>query len=238
MKIPTQLWVGNAQVLEKQVDLFLRSHLCNSKTKDCACPACMQIKSKQHPGVIWLAPERVYVLEDIEIIFSKTSFTLEEGESVYFIVQQAHLLSGACANRLLKILEEPPAGYHFILLSPTLSAILPTIRSRSHVKIFNAQAARALEHPLLTFFIQGHFREQEFEALLKTHAPNDVESKELLDELFSYYAHELKTQTKNENDSCELIVQCLKKALKKPPQPGSATIFWKNLYLSFPRERG
>jgi hypothetical protein len=36
-------------------------------------------------------------------------------------------------NALLKALEEPPDGVFFILLSPTVAQIMPTLRSRSRI---------------------------------------------------------------------------------------------------------
>ncbi|MBL0922236.1 MAG: hypothetical protein IBJ10_08930 [Phycisphaerales bacterium] len=47
-----------------------------------------------------------------------------------FIVDEAHLMQGPSANAALKILEEPPAGVVFILITDDESALLPTIRSR------------------------------------------------------------------------------------------------------------
>lgn len=50
--------------------------------------------------------------------------------SKVFIVDEAHLLSREAANAALKILEEPPPGVVFILITDQGSALLPTIRSR------------------------------------------------------------------------------------------------------------
>ncbi len=49
------------------------------------------------------------------------------------IIEEAEALSIEAANALLKILEEPPNQTVFILLARSVSAILPTIRSRSVV---------------------------------------------------------------------------------------------------------
>jgi DNA polymerase III subunit delta' len=48
----------------------------------------------------------------------------------WILVEDAHRLNGASANILLKTLEEPPPGTHFILVTHRPEAVLQTIRSR------------------------------------------------------------------------------------------------------------
>lgn len=49
------------------------------------------------------------------------------------IIEQAASLSVEASAALLKILEEPPEGVSFILITKSISALLPTVRSRSAV---------------------------------------------------------------------------------------------------------
>lgn len=48
----------------------------------------------------------------------------------WILVEDAHRLGGAAANMLLKTLEEPPEGTHFLLVTHRPEAVLHTIRSR------------------------------------------------------------------------------------------------------------
>ena len=48
----------------------------------------------------------------------------------WILVEDAHRLNGASGNMLLKILEEPPPGTHFLLVTHRPDAMLQTIRSR------------------------------------------------------------------------------------------------------------
>lgn len=48
----------------------------------------------------------------------------------WILVDDAHRLNGPSANILLKILEEPPPGTHFVLVTHRPEAVLQTIRSR------------------------------------------------------------------------------------------------------------
>ncbi len=46
------------------------------------------------------------------------------------VIDDAHLMNAEAQNALLKSLEEPPEGVIFILLTPFVEKLLPTIRSR------------------------------------------------------------------------------------------------------------
>lgn len=59
-----------------------------------------------------------------------------EGRPLIMIFDQAHLMGPQAANALLKSVEEPPPGVHFIFISPSPSMLLSTIRSRSQVVRF------------------------------------------------------------------------------------------------------
>jgi DNA polymerase-3 subunit delta' len=59
-----------------------------------------------------------------------------EGRKLIFIFDDAQALGPQAANALLKSIEEPPPGVHFIFLVPSSAMLLPTIRSRSQVVRF------------------------------------------------------------------------------------------------------
>ena len=48
-----------------------------------------------------------------------------------FLIEDAGAMTAAAQNAALKILEEPPAGVYFFLLSENAGALLPTVRSRA-----------------------------------------------------------------------------------------------------------
>jgi DNA polymerase-3 subunit delta' len=81
-------------------------------------------------------------LQDISVdqirrlVLERASFPPHEGRARVFIVRRAHELSTSAANALLKTLEEPPAGTHFVLLTDRGNELLSTIRSRTQVVRF------------------------------------------------------------------------------------------------------
>jgi DNA polymerase-3 subunit delta' len=65
------------------------------------------------------------------LVLARAAYPPHEGRAKVFIVRRAEELSVSAANALLKTLEEPGARTHFVLLSSTADALLPTIRSRT-----------------------------------------------------------------------------------------------------------
>jgi len=68
-------------------------------------------------------------------LISKAALHPVRGRAKVFMVSEAHLMSTAAQNALLKTLEEPPPQTFIILLTNSLRTIVPTIQSRcQHVR--------------------------------------------------------------------------------------------------------
>lgn len=89
--------------------------------------------------------------ESLEII-KKLSLKSYEGNYKVMIIWMAEEMNDACANKLLKILEEPNDNTLFILLAENQEYMLPTILSRT--QILNIPAIRVEE--LATFLNIKH----------------------------------------------------------------------------------
>lgn len=84
-----------------------------------------------HPDCHIILPEKNRIkIETIRELKQKLTLHPLEASAKIAIFDDAHLLTLASANALLKILEEPPAATYFILISSKSSYLLPTIRSR------------------------------------------------------------------------------------------------------------
>jgi len=68
--------------------------------------------------------------EQIIQLQQKASFMPREGSRKVFIISQADRLHPSAANKLLKLLEEPPPHILFVLVSSRPESLLATIRSR------------------------------------------------------------------------------------------------------------
>ena len=75
--------------------------------------------------------------EQVVMLQQKASLAPRDGGKKVFIISQAERLHPTAANKLLKLLEEPPAHVVFILVSSRPEAVLPTIRSRCQTLMFS-----------------------------------------------------------------------------------------------------
>ncbi|HLW72860.1 MAG TPA: hypothetical protein VKR54_02325 [Candidatus Babeliales bacterium] len=230
---PAQLWIGRHEQAIEKLEYFLQHTLC--KNNGCGvCTSCMQIREKQHHALMWLHPEKSYTIDQLDDLFATLAFQLQPDELFFFIIQKADFLSPACANRLLKPMEEPPRGYHFILLAERIEQILPTVRSRCVINVLETASTPHISHPLFESFTTKMVTSDEFSHLIDNAAINERESVELLDQIINYwlttYQHDNAT-TKNSNPDIFALITKLQQAQLRPPMPGSCTTFWRNLYL-------
>lgn len=70
-------------------------------------------------------------VRDASAILRKLSFKAYESEYKVAIIWMAEKLNQQCANKLLKLLEEPPEKTVFILIAENQEELLSTIRSRT-----------------------------------------------------------------------------------------------------------
>jgi DNA polymerase III delta' subunit len=98
-----------------------------------SCGQCHKIDAGTHPDVIRIGLEdeaSEIKIAQIRDTIRMLEFRPLEGNSKVFIIDPANLLNASSSNALLKGLEEPPDNSYFILITNSLHALLPTIRSR------------------------------------------------------------------------------------------------------------
>jgi DNA polymerase-3 subunit delta' len=100
-----------------------------------ACPPCVKIDEGVHPDVVLFGVfnEEGKVKDQSERVrelIAAVGFPPHEGRARVVIVDPAHELNPTAANILLKTLEEPPPGTHFVLCTTASARLLATIRSR------------------------------------------------------------------------------------------------------------
>lgn len=232
---PCHLWVGNQTTIRHDQIKMLQQALC--KQGGCGhCVACTGIVQEQHHAVIWIRPENFYTRETLEPIFSQLAFALNPQERFFFILENVDFMPAACANSLLKSLEEPPAGYHFFMGAQRLQAVLPTIRSRSIIHQMSNTNEQE-HHPLFDFFTSSQFHDPAiFLKELEQSAINERESVELVDQILVHWIDLLK-QTISARDHVaykrqSAALATITAAFRKLPMPGSSKLFWKDFYLA------
>lgn len=96
------------------------------------CDSCRAVTDSVSLDVIELDAASHNKVEDIRELRSGVSTVASVGGAKrVFILDEAHMLTKAAGNALLKTLEEPPEGVHFVLATTEPYRLLDTIRSRS-----------------------------------------------------------------------------------------------------------
>uniref|UniRef100_UPI000A753070 DNA polymerase III subunit gamma and tau n=1 Tax=Nocardia xishanensis TaxID=238964 RepID=UPI000A753070 len=98
------------------------------------CPSCVALGSGG-PGnldVIELDAASHGGVDDTRELRDRAFYAPAESRYRVFIVDEAHMVTTAGFNALLKIVEEPPAHLIFIFATTEPDKVLPTIRSRTH----------------------------------------------------------------------------------------------------------
>lgn len=225
---PAQLLIGRHDQTLEAVELLLQSILCKNSRCN-TCKDCMHIREQQHHAVMWLHPEKYYIIDHLEDLFTTLSFQLQPDEHFFFIIQKADFLTSTCANKLLKPMEEPPRGYHFILLAEHIEQIVPTIRSRCIIHTCNPTNTLLSNHPIFETFTTKIIASNEFAKTIDSTNINERESIELLDQIIHYWLNQYQQEANNADIS--LFITKLQQAQLYPPMPGSCITFWRNLYL-------
>ena len=96
------------------------------------CPSCIAITEGTSLDVLELDAASHNSVDDIrDIKVSVTTVASTATSKRVFVLDEAHMLSKAAGNALLKTLEEPPEHVHFVLATTEPYKLLDTIRSRS-----------------------------------------------------------------------------------------------------------
>ena len=106
-----------------------------------ACDACSEIGESRALDVLEIDAASRTKVEQTRELLEIVSYAPVRDLYKILIIDEAHMLSKASFNALLKTLEEPPPNVLFILATTELQRILPTIHSRCQVFEFRRIAA-------------------------------------------------------------------------------------------------
>ncbi len=184
------LFIGPEGVGKKLVAKTLAKTLnCEEEILDSCdrCASCLKIEKGQHPDVhIIDSSTKVYIdaqgikpdngdseaigINHIRQLQQDISLRAYEGKIKVFIIDDAHNLTAAASNALLKILEEPPKDSLIILITAKPTLLFKTILSRCQILKFYPLTRPALEDILkkdysldsslahfLAYFCEGRF---------------------------------------------------------------------------------
>ena len=106
-----------------------------------SCHGCHLAKIGSHPDISFVSPEdgkKNISVAQIRTLRNEAFVKAHSASHRVFIIEQANRMNDQAQNALLKILEEPPHGVIFILITPSRTMMLETIISRCAVLSLSA----------------------------------------------------------------------------------------------------
>ncbi len=153
-RIPNSLlFFGPEGVGKRDVALVLAKAMNCLQKKDDACEECVSCKAINHgnfPDVMLISPEKnVLKIEQMRSMKQTAYLKPMMGRKRVFIIDQAEKMNEEAANSVLKILEEPPAFTHIILVTDNPFLVLATIKSRCQEVGFSQISKHEIEKVLV-----------------------------------------------------------------------------------------
>lgn len=134
-KTPSLLFYGPEGIgKRKMARAFAQSFLClENPLVPCTCRSCRAMENDSHPDFIEVEPggkSRTIGVDAIHGLIAKAAFGPVLSPYKVCLIDKAHTLREEAQNSLLKLLEEPPDYWLFLLVADQAEQLLPTIRSR------------------------------------------------------------------------------------------------------------
>ena len=107
-----------------------------STSPDTTCHVCVAIANGTSLDVVEMDAASQRGIDDIREIRERVVLQPAEGRYKVYILDEAHQLTDAAWNALLKLIEEPPPHLVFVFCTTDLAKVLPTVRSRCQTFLF------------------------------------------------------------------------------------------------------
>lgn len=108
---------------------------CDNLSACGECNNCVKINASTHPDVLVYPSSSSFMVEDASSIYSNVQVKPMLAKYKVFIINNIDLSTEQAQNKMLKILEEPPANVIFLMSATNQDKVLKTILSR--VQKFN-----------------------------------------------------------------------------------------------------
>ncbi len=113
------------------------------------CSSCLMMKEQTHPDFVEIDAASHTGVDDVRAMLEASCYVPLQGRKKIYLIDEAHMLSKAAFNALLKMLEEPPKTALFMLATTEYNKIPATVRSRCFQIHFSS-----LDHGTLSTFLK------------------------------------------------------------------------------------
>lgn len=118
------------------------------------CYSCTAMEEGKHPDFIEIDAASHTGVDHVRTLIDSAALLPLIGYKKIYLIDEAHMLSKAAFNALLKILEEPPISVIFILATTDAHKIIDTVQSRCFQLFFRPVAMETLHARLRDVCVQ------------------------------------------------------------------------------------
>ncbi len=128
---------------------FAAALLCE-KSGCAICISCTSVTDGSHADIELIRTEGLSIkVDEVRELITRTSWSPSVGNYRVVVIEDADRLTESAANALLKVIEEPGARTVWLLCAPTLTDVLPTIRSRCRHLTLRTPSVKAVAKLLI-----------------------------------------------------------------------------------------
>jgi DNA polymerase-3 subunit delta' len=128
---------------------FAAALLCE-KGGCATCINCTSVIDGSHADIELIRTEGLSIkVDEVRELITRTSWSPSVGNYRVVVIEDADRLTESAANALLKVIEEPGARTVWLLCAPTLTDVIPTIRSRCRHLTLRAPSISAVAKLLI-----------------------------------------------------------------------------------------
>ena len=128
---------------------FAAALLCE-KGGCATCINCKSVIDGSHADIELIRTEGLSIkVDEVRELITRTSWLPSVGNYRVVVIEDADRLTESAANALLKVIEEPGARTVWLLCAPTLTDVLPTIRSRCRHLTLRTPSTKAVAKLLI-----------------------------------------------------------------------------------------
>ena len=114
------------------------------------CINCTSVIDGSHADIELIRTEGLSIkVDEVRELITRTSWSPSVGNYRVVVIEDADRLTESAANALLKVIEEPGARTVWLLCAPTLTDVIPTIRSRCRHLILRTPSISAVAKLLI-----------------------------------------------------------------------------------------
>lgn len=230
---PAILYIGQHATTNDYIIRYLQSIYCQ-QNNDRSCDICVKIKNKQHDCVYFVNNSENIKIEQIENLLHIIQYQREKNIPFFFVLYRVDFLSSACANRLLKILEEMPSYYHFIFSATRENLVQDTIKSRCF-KYFTKDQQEISPQNNLFFCDKKIYSAEEFEQFLERYSVLLLSDHlNFFNKILEYWSLKYKiTLDTIEKENAYKKIAYMQTLLSKKIPEGSFTLIARDMYIQW-----